>query len=186
MFDIGWMELLIIGIVALIVVGPKDLPRMFHTLGQFTAKARAMAREFSRSMEEAARESGVDQTARDLRSMTSAKNLGLDALEKAAKSATQGLDSVRRAAKGDVGALLPDDARPSTDDASGGSAGTPSAAEDTGAGGAAQAPAAPDVQRAAPRAPKPAAGRNDAGSERPAPKARKSARTSGSKSEPQA
>ena len=43
MFDIGMSELLLIGIVALIVVGPKDLPALFHTLGRFTAKMRALA-----------------------------------------------------------------------------------------------------------------------------------------------
>ncbi|TMV53453.1 twin-arginine translocase subunit TatB, partial [Thioclava sp. BHET1] len=51
MFDIGWSELLLIGVVALVVVGPKDLPMMFKALGQFTAKARSMAREFQRAME---------------------------------------------------------------------------------------------------------------------------------------
>ncbi|MDE0112845.1 MAG: Sec-independent protein translocase protein TatB, partial [Albidovulum sp.] len=50
MFDIGWSELLIIGIVALIVVGPKDLPGMFRALGRFTGKMRGMAREFQRAM----------------------------------------------------------------------------------------------------------------------------------------
>ena len=39
MLDLGWTELLVIGIVALIVVGPKDLPKMFRTLGQIMAKA---------------------------------------------------------------------------------------------------------------------------------------------------
>ena len=46
MFDIGWTELMVVGIVALIVVGPKDLPGMFRTLGRFTGKAKGMARDF--------------------------------------------------------------------------------------------------------------------------------------------
>lgn len=84
MFDIGWTELLVIGIVALIVVGPKDLPGMFRTLGRFTAKARGMAREFQRAMESAADEAGVKDVAKDLKSATSARNLGLDTLKDAA------------------------------------------------------------------------------------------------------
>ena len=85
MFDIGWTELLLIGIVALIVVGPQDLPRMFAALGRFTAKAKAMGREFQRAMDDAAKESGMADTAKDLRSMTSKKGLGLDRLEDAAR-----------------------------------------------------------------------------------------------------
>lgn len=84
MFDIGWSELLVIGVVALIVVGPKDLPVMFRTLGRMTGKARSMAREFSRAMDDAARESGVKDIGNDIKAATSKKALGLDALEKAA------------------------------------------------------------------------------------------------------
>jgi sec-independent protein translocase protein TatB len=86
MFDIGWSELLLIGVVALIVVGPRDLPGMFRTLGRLTAKARSMGREFSRAMEDAARESGLNEAAtdlKDLKGLASKKSLGLDALEKA-------------------------------------------------------------------------------------------------------
>lgn len=84
MFDIGWTELLIIGIVALIVVGPRDLPGMFRTLGRFTAKARGMAREFSRAMNEAADESGVKDVASGIKAAANPKKTGLDALNKAA------------------------------------------------------------------------------------------------------
>lgn len=84
MFDIGWTELLVIGVVALIVLGPKDLLVMFRTLGRFTGKARGMAREFQRAMESAADEAGVKDVARDLREATSSRNLGLDAVKDAA------------------------------------------------------------------------------------------------------
>lgn len=89
MFDLGWSELLVVGIVALIVVGPKDLPGMFRTLGRFTAKARAMAREFQRAMDEAADEVGVKEAAKDLKSLKDVANprkLGLDAVKEATES----------------------------------------------------------------------------------------------------
>ena len=84
MFDIGWTELLVIGIVALIVVGPKDLPGMFRTLGRFTGKAKAMARDFQSAMNEAADSAGVKDVADDLKNVTSKKALGLDALDEVA------------------------------------------------------------------------------------------------------
>ncbi len=85
MLDIGWSELFVIGIVALVVIGPKDMPVMFRTLGRFTAKARNMARDFQRAMDSAADETGVKNVARDLKSMTSAQSLGLDAMQNAAQ-----------------------------------------------------------------------------------------------------
>jgi sec-independent protein translocase protein TatB len=78
MFDIGWSELLVIGSLALIVVGPRDLPKMLRTFGQYVGQARGMAREFQRSMEEAAREADISdmkemrETAQQLRSLTRA------------------------------------------------------------------------------------------------------------------
>ena len=82
--ETSWSELMIIGIVALIVIGPKDLPGMFRELGRFSAKIRAMGREFSRAMEAAAKESGVNDVAKDLRAVTNPKSMGLDAVRSAA------------------------------------------------------------------------------------------------------
>lgn len=82
MFDIGWSEMLVIGVVALIVVGPKDLPKMFHTLGQAMGKARGMAREFQRAMDAAARESGVNDIRKAATGQTLREAVGLDDIEK--------------------------------------------------------------------------------------------------------
>lgn len=87
MLDLGWSELLLIGVVALIVVGPKDLPQLFRQLGRFTARARSMAREFTSAMDDAAKSAGLDEAAKsihEVKSLTSKKNLGLDALDRAA------------------------------------------------------------------------------------------------------
>lgn len=82
--DFSWSELLIIGIVALIFIGPKDLPGMFREFGRFMAKVRAMGREFSRAMDEAAKESGVKDVAADLKKVANPKSMGLDAVKSAA------------------------------------------------------------------------------------------------------
>ena len=80
MSDLGWSELLVIGVVALIVVGPKDLPILFRNVGRYVGKARGMAREFSRAMEAAADESGVKDIDRTLKAAMNPKATGLDAL----------------------------------------------------------------------------------------------------------
>jgi sec-independent protein translocase protein TatB len=61
MFDIGWSELLVIGVVAIVVVGPKELPRLMRTFGHYTGKLRAMASDFQRQFEEAVRDSEIDE-----------------------------------------------------------------------------------------------------------------------------
>ena len=82
--DLSWSELLVVGIVALIFIGPKDLPGMFRELGRFMAKVRSMGREFSRAMESAAKDSGVKDVADDLRKISNPKAMGLDAVRNAA------------------------------------------------------------------------------------------------------
>lgn len=61
MFDIGWTELLIIAVVAIIVVGPKDLPRMLRSVGRYAGQLRRTANEFRSQFDEAIRESELDE-----------------------------------------------------------------------------------------------------------------------------
>ena len=74
MFDIGWGELVVIGIVALIAIGPKELPTVLRTLGQYMAKIRRMAGDFQSQFQEAMREaelSELKKQAEDLKSSVS-------------------------------------------------------------------------------------------------------------------
>ncbi len=98
MFDLNWAELILIGFVALIVIGPEDLPDMFRQLGRFTSKLRQMSREFSRAMEDAAKQSGMKEAADDLKAATSAKSLGLDAVREAANKFEK-WDPIKNAAR---------------------------------------------------------------------------------------
>ncbi|MCZ6608729.1 MAG: Sec-independent protein translocase protein TatB [Alphaproteobacteria bacterium] len=69
MFDIGWVEMMVVVVVMIIVIGPKDLPVVLHTMGRWIARVRAMARNFQDSIEEIAEESGLDQIRDEVRSI---------------------------------------------------------------------------------------------------------------------
>ena len=106
MFGLGASEMILLGVVALIVIGPKDLPGLFRTIGQFTGKARAMASEFSRAMEAAADDSGVKDISKTIQAAANPKKFGLDQARKAtgvgaaaSGPATQALSAERQAAK---------------------------------------------------------------------------------------
>lgn len=86
MLDLGWTELLVIGIVALIVVGPKDLPVLFRNVGRFVGKAKGMAREFSSAMNQAAEESGVKDIKKGLDAATNPMKTAMDGVKDATKS----------------------------------------------------------------------------------------------------
>ncbi|SLN47190.1 Sec-independent protein translocase protein TatB [Roseovarius albus] len=89
MFDLGFMELMVIGVVALIVVGPKDLPGMFRTVGNFVGKAKGMAREFSRAMNEAADDSGVNEVGKMLKTASNPIKTVADEVRSSSESFVQ-------------------------------------------------------------------------------------------------
>jgi sec-independent protein translocase protein TatB len=84
--EIGATELLVIAAVALIVVGPKDLPILLRKLGQWMAKARGMANEFRASFDEMARQSELDELRREVQALRTGQFM--DPLKSAADEAS--------------------------------------------------------------------------------------------------
>ena len=85
MFDISWTEFLLIGVVALIFIGPKELPSVLRTLGQWTRRIRSMAADFQNQFQEAMREAEmadlkkqVDDIAHDIKSYDPLKDVRAD------------------------------------------------------------------------------------------------------------
>ncbi len=66
MFDIGWSELLVVGMVAMIVVGPKELPALMRTIGNFIGKIKETASSFQRQFHQAVEESELGQLKTDV------------------------------------------------------------------------------------------------------------------------
>jgi sec-independent protein translocase protein TatB len=70
LLDIGWPELMLIGVIALVVIGPKDLPRAMRTAGFWIRKARNLSREFQNSVDQMIREAELDEVRQELKSAT--------------------------------------------------------------------------------------------------------------------
>lgn len=66
MFDIGWTEMLVIGVVAIVVVGPKDLPALLRGVGRIVRQLRGLAREFQGGVEEFIREAELDDVKKSI------------------------------------------------------------------------------------------------------------------------
>lgn len=66
MFDIGWSEMAVIALIALIVIGPKDLPRTMKTVAQWMRKARSLTREFQSGIDEMVREAELEDARKAL------------------------------------------------------------------------------------------------------------------------
>ncbi len=94
MFDIGWSELVVIAVVALVAIGPKELPGVLRMVGQWLGKARKMASEFQGQFNEAMREAEMadlkqsfDEIKDAAGSLDGKSLLGLDSVEKDVKDA---------------------------------------------------------------------------------------------------
>jgi sec-independent protein translocase protein TatB len=82
MFDIGWTEIAIIAVVALVVVGPKDLPGVIRSVGRWSGKARKVTRDFQRNFETMAEETELAEVRREIaeanRELTNAGRIPVD------------------------------------------------------------------------------------------------------------
>ncbi len=87
MFDVSWSELLLIAVVALVFIGPKELPGVLRAIGQWTGKIRRMASEFQDQFREAIREAEVADLKKDIDEAASSLNTGLDPLAGVKESA---------------------------------------------------------------------------------------------------
>jgi sec-independent protein translocase protein TatB len=70
-FGVGYSEMFVLAVIAVIVIGPKDLPKVLRTFGQFMRKAKGMAREFQGHVDAAMKDAGVDGLKKDLTEMKS-------------------------------------------------------------------------------------------------------------------
>lgn len=101
MFEVGWTEMLVIAIVMIVVVGPKDLPNMLRTFGRTTAKLRAMAADFQKQFNEALKEAELDDVKKsvdELRGLSPAAEIRkqLNPFEQAATDVRAGVDAVMK------------------------------------------------------------------------------------------
>ena len=83
MFDIGWSEMAVIALLTLIVIGPRELPRVMRTVGQWVRKAQSLAREFQRGLDDMAREADLEDAKKLIdsgRSIANPKKMVMDSL----------------------------------------------------------------------------------------------------------
>lgn len=95
MFDVSWSELLILGLVTLIFVGPKELPRFLGTLGRYAGVIRRQANEFRAVFEQAMREAEMEELQKEVRAVSEGVKSSLDEV-------TRSVEGVKTAVETDV------------------------------------------------------------------------------------
>lgn len=135
MFDIGWTELVIIGVVALIVIGPRELPATLRTIGQAMTKLRRMASEFQSQFNDAMREAELDELRKQAEKLSGEMTSTIgNPLEKAAGELQSMLDAPE---KSEPSSSAPSPSEPSS------SATEPAPAQTSESAESAPAPAEP-------------------------------------------
>lgn len=109
MFDIGWTEMLVIAVVMIVVVGPKDLPKMLRAFGKTTTKLRSMAGDFQKQFNEALKEAELDDVKKSveaLKGLNPATEIKkqLNPFEKAAADIRAGVDAAMKPKPADTAA----------------------------------------------------------------------------------
>lgn len=116
MFDIGWIEMAVIALIALVVIGPNELPKAMRSLAKWTRKARSMAREFQSGIDDMVRDADLDEARK---AIDSAKSFNVGKALEETIDPTGGLrdeakefkeEMAREAAEEDTGAEKPDEA----------------------------------------------------------------------------
>jgi len=101
MLDVGWSEMLVIAVVMIVIVGPKDLPQMLRTFGRMATKMRGMANDFQRQFNEALKEAELEDVKKSLDSLRSLNPAAeirkqLNPFEKAAADVKSSIDDAGR------------------------------------------------------------------------------------------
>lgn len=116
MFDIGWQELFIIGLVTIIVIGPKDLPRVLRMVTLGMRKVRSMARDFQDGIEELAREAELHELRKEIEKASSADlEQELQSIADPAREVEQSMRDIGRSLDEPAPATLPPKPEPAPD-----------------------------------------------------------------------
>jgi sec-independent protein translocase protein TatB len=170
MFDFSWSEILVIAIVALVVIGPKELPGVLRTMGQWMGKVRRMAGEFQNQFQDAMREAELADLKKEVDDMTSqaSRYANFDPLAEARNEMDKAQREVESALAGTPAAEAKSAEAPAATTPPGGEAATAaSASQSLGEAPAAEGVAAHESAPVAPSdEPKPAAEHAAGGSDR--------------------
>lgn len=106
MFDIAWSELLLVAVVAILVVGPKELPGMLRSLGRMLGNLRRTADEFRKHFDEAVREAGGEELQREVKSLK--QNNPLNQIRSSIEDATKDVSATSKPKAASAPAVPPD------------------------------------------------------------------------------